>query len=34
MYPYTHELSRITGPFWLYKVEDDHPVYMRALMNN
>ncbi|KAG1825547.1 uncharacterized protein BJ212DRAFT_1443654 [Suillus subaureus] len=22
------------GPFWLYKVEDDHPIYMRALMTN
>ncbi|KAG2045253.1 hypothetical protein BDR03DRAFT_938300 [Suillus americanus] len=21
-------------PFWLYKVEDDHPIYMQALANN
>ncbi|KAG1777383.1 hypothetical protein EV702DRAFT_1102901 [Suillus placidus] len=29
-----HDHADPVGPFWLYKVEDDHPVYMRALMDN
>ncbi|KAG2345310.1 hypothetical protein BDR05DRAFT_880443 [Suillus weaverae] len=29
-----HDHRDPVGPFWLYKVEDDHPIYMRALMNN
>ncbi|KAG1769605.1 hypothetical protein EDD22DRAFT_868420 [Suillus occidentalis] len=29
-----HDHGDPVGPFWLYKVEDDHPIYMRALMNN
>jgi len=26
-------LRDVTGPFWLYKVEDDHVSYMRGLMH-
>ncbi|KAG1889330.1 hypothetical protein F4604DRAFT_1711774 [Suillus subluteus] len=29
-----HDHGDPVGPFWLYKVEDDHPIYMRAFMNN
>lgn len=30
---FNHGHGDPVGPFWLYKVEDDHPSYMRALMN-
>ncbi|KAG2370238.1 hypothetical protein BDR07DRAFT_1476235 [Suillus spraguei] len=29
-----HDHGDPVGPFWLYKVEDDHPIYMQALINN
>ncbi|KAG1810055.1 uncharacterized protein HD556DRAFT_1317615 [Suillus plorans] len=29
-----HDHGDPVGPFWLYKVEDDHPIYMRTLVNN
>jgi hypothetical protein len=29
-----HDRGDPVGPFWLYKVEDDHPIYMRPLIHN
>lgn len=29
-----HDHGDPVGPFWLYKVEDNHPIYMRTLVNN